>query len=187
MFPTIYCDVDGVLNKLQEFFIEYIRITGYSFDLEKVDNFDFSKAIKAPKKLKKSILHTIFTDEYFWSNIPISDNSVAGLKYLNDNYTLFVLISSHSERHNQIKLHWLYNNFPFIDKKQILFSNNNYEFNKGILIDDSPENIVKCNKYGGITIKKICPYNIKTKSHFEFTDWSQIQLIMNFIKEHKYY
>jgi len=179
--PIIYCDMDGVLNELQEFFIYYVQKIGYTFDLSKVNDYDLKKGIVASKELRKDIVHTIFTDNYFWLHIPVSANAITGLKYLNDNYLVFILTTPYDEKGKQLKIEWLDKYFPFISTKQVLFSSNKWKYNNGIIIEDCPENIENYNNHGGITVKKVQPYNLHTQSHFELFNWNQIETVMNSI------
>jgi len=174
---TLLCDIDGVLNDIQEHFITYIEKFGYKFNYDYCDQYDMSKGIVTDRKTQKMIIRSIFTNDYFWKTIPVASNAVTGLKFLNDEYNLFIATTPYDKHNEQVKIEWVNRHFPFIDTKQIIFSDSKWLLDGDIIIEDKPSTLECCVEHGFITVKKVQPYNLLSNCNYELHNWNEIELL----------
>jgi len=175
---TVCVDVDGVLNELQESFIQYVENIGFRFNYDYCNYYDLSKGIMASRDEQKHIQNTIFTDDYFWLTLSPSMNSYVGLKYLNDNFNVFITTQPYDEHNKNVKLTWLSQHFPFINQKQVIFSDTKWHLSGDIIIEDKPHTLERCLEHDWIAIKKLQPYNIQSNASYELHNWNEIENIM---------
>lgn len=175
---TICVDIDGVLNDFQEGFIYYIQKLGYKFDYNYEHYYDLSKGIAVQKNEQVNILNKVFTDDNFWLSLSPTSNSCKGLQYLNDRFSIFITTSPFNEHNKNVKLHWLEKHFPFINSKQVVFTEDKWDLKGDIIIDDNPHILEKCLEHNWITIKKNHPYNLTTNTVYNFNNWNEIDSII---------
>jgi len=173
----VLVDIDGTLNDFQNHFLEFLEKSGYHYDYSKCKEWHMERGIKT--RDKKKILNSILSLDYFWETIPTLDYSFQGLQYLNDTYNVFIVTTPWNENNKKIKLSWMKKNFPFIDEKQIIFSNSKWELKGDIIIEDKPDTINKCNKSGFITITKFQPYNMDIKTNEFLYSWRDIKVVLD--------
>lgn len=172
----ILVDIDGTLNDFQNHFLDFLENAGYKYDYSKCDSYHMEKGIVA--KNKKKILNSIFSLEYFWQSLPTLDHAFQGLQYLNVCYDVYIATTPWNEENKKVKIAWVKKNFPFIEERQIIFSNSKWKLGGDIIIEDKPDTIEKCNKAGFITVTKFQPYNMKVKTDAFLYSWRDIDTIM---------
>ncbi|MGD9679023.1 MAG: hypothetical protein AB7V16_11835 [Vulcanibacillus sp.] len=178
---TIICDIDGVLNEIQEHFILYVEKIGYKFNYDYCEYYNLEKGILADKKTQKEVIHTVFTDDYFWKTIPLSPNAQVGLKYLNDNFDVWIVSIPYNSHNEIIKLEWLKKNFPFINENRVLFTKDKWKLQGDIIIEDKPSTLEHCIENEWIVIKKVQPYNLYSNCTCELHNWNEIERIIELL------
>jgi len=131
----ILVDMDGVLA---DSYHQYQQ-----FDLAETGNLiSLESAIGKPESeaFPHSDRHTR-TKGFFRTARPIT-GSISGLKYLNDNYKVYI-VSSATEfpLSLQEKMEWLNEFYPFISWKQVILCGSKEPIKGDIMIDDHPKNL----------------------------------------------
>ena len=116
--------------------------------------------------------------EGFFRNAPIIDDSIEGLRYLNDQYNVLI-VSSATEFPNSLneKLEWLNEYYPFISWKQMIFCGEKKSIKGDIMIDDHIKNL---QYFQGEKILFTQPHNIyiDSISYKRVHTWKEIMTIL---------
>jgi len=114
----------------------------------------------------------------FFETAPLITDSVEGLKYLNDKYSVLI-VSSATEFPNSMneKCSWLSRYFPFISWKQMIFCGSKDSIKGDIMIDDHPKNL---SKFGGKKLLFTQPHNVyeRNKCYHRVSNWKEIVNIL---------
>lgn len=181
----VLCDVDGVLNDFQNHFLQYLDNIGITYDSRKCDGYHLERCIMV--RDKKKVIEGIFSDDYFWTSMIPIEHSLEGLEYLNIKYDLYIATTPWNEHNKDIKTEWLLKYYPFLNVKQIIFSDEKWKLNGDIIIEDKPTTITKCGSQGMITVTKFQPYNMDIFTDEFLYTWSDIKRIMDKIEAEHFF
>lgn len=131
----VLVDMDGVLADVYSQFIDFeYEDTRIIKDLSTLRG--VSEEVAFP-------LHDKYTNsEGFFRNAPLIEDSVEGVKYLNEKYKVLI-VSSATEFPNSLKEKhdWLQEYFPFITWQQMIFCGKKDSIKGDVMIDDHPKNL----------------------------------------------
>lgn len=167
----ILVDMDGVLADVYSRFFElHEQETG-----RRLSYADVSGKLEAeafPNQLKW------VTTPGFFRSVPVMKGSVEGLKKLNFLFDV-VVISMATEFPQSLtdKQLWMYDHFPFITWKQLVFCGNKSLIKGDIMIDDHPKNL---DNFNGETIIFTQPHNIflNNTRHKRVSSWQEIESLL---------
>ena len=147
---TILVDMDGVLANTNQHFIDYeYKRSGNKILWEDISG--LLEEVAFPNFLED------VNSKGFFRTVPVTENAVKALKYLNEKYNVLI-VSSATEFSNSLteKAEWLGEHFPFISWKQMIFCGRKDFIIGDIMIDDHPKNL---NLFGGQRILFSQPHN----------------------------
>lgn len=151
MKSQVLVDMDGVLADVYGQFIalEY-RDSGIRLKLEDLYGKLEEDAFPSFEKHVRSL--------GFFRTAPVIEDSVEGLKYLNDKYKVLI-VSSATEFPDSLseKLLWLNEHYPFISWEQMIFCGRKDSIKGDIMIDDHQKNL---RAFEGKKILFTQPHNI---------------------------
>ena len=112
----------------------------------------------------------------FFRTVPLITDSVDGLKYLNEKYSVLI-VSSATEFPDSLKekYDWLTEHFPFISWKQMIFCGSKDSICGDIMIDDHPKNL---SSFNGRKILFTQPHNIYVEDFERVSSWKEIMSIL---------
>ncbi|MDL2214798.1 5'(3')-deoxyribonucleotidase [Dysgonomonas sp. OttesenSCG-928-M03] len=171
MKQQVLVDMDGVLadvySQFQKMEFEDIGIKQSLKDLEGVLELN---AFTHGNKYVRS--------KGFFRTAPLIENSVKGLKYLNDKYKVLI-VSSATEFPDSLKekLDWLNEHFPFITWEQMIFCGKKDSIKGDIMIDDHLKNL---DYFDGKTYLFTQPHNalITDNKHRRVNSWEEIMNLL---------
>ena len=182
---TVLCDIDGVLNDFQNHFLNYLENIGIKYDARKSDDYHLERCIMS--RNKKQILEGIFSDDNFWLSMTPVEFSKEGLEFLNLKYDLYIATTPWNENNKSIKKQWILNHFPFIKANQIIFSDEKWNLNGDIIIEDKPDTITKCGSKGFVTITKFQSYNMDIFTDEFLYSWTHIKKVMDKVESEHFF
>lgn len=171
MKERVLVDMDGVLADTYTQFIkmEYEE-TGIELHLEDMDG-----------KTEEEVFPSFYAhvrSEGFFGTAPLIDNSIEGLKYLNDKYNVLI-VSSATEFPKSLaeKQKWLNKHYPFITWEQMIFCGKKDSIKGDIMIDDHPKNL---RYFDGKRILFTQPHNtnIKDFDYQRVFNWKDIMALI---------
>ena len=171
MSQQVLVDMDGVLADVYSRFLDLeFRETGIKLEIESLNGKTEDEAF--PNYLKN------VRSKDFFRKVPTIPDSIEGLKYLNDKYSVLI-VSSATEYPNSLieKIEWLNEFYPFISWKQMIFCGQKDSIKGDIMIDDHPKNL---DFFSGRKIIFTQPHNFYiSKSNYErVNNWKQIMEIL---------
>jgi 5'(3')-deoxyribonucleotidase len=189
--PNLYIDMDHTINYLwKSFYLSLLCTYGSSGTFKHLpeesiltsyhllDNIEHYKHFSPEDKRK--VYNKIFSQESFWRNIPVIIDSIDVVRRLDNNpfWNVFIVTAPWTdyEKCYEVKIDWLKKFFPFIDKDQVIFTQNKEILRPGILIDDSPKFL---ESFSGETICLKYPYNENCKVDFKANNWLEIEDYLN--------
>ncbi|NDV82279.1 5'(3')-deoxyribonucleotidase [Bacteroides sp. 51] len=114
----------------------------------------------------------------FFRTVPLMPDSIEGLRYLNNKYSVLI-VSSATEFPNSLieKQQWLNEYFPFISWKQMIFCGRKDSIKGSIMIDDHPKNL---GVFSGKKIIFTQPHNtcLRDNSYHRVSGWKDIMEIL---------
>lgn len=166
MKKRVLVDMDGVLANVYEQFIRFeFEESGKKYIAEEAKGVDEVQAF--PNGLKH------VNQVGFFRTVPVMDNAIEGLKYLNEKYEVFI-VSAAMEFPNSLKdkYDWLGEFFPFIKWQQIIFCGSKQAVFGDVMIDDHPKNL---DYFNGKRIIFSQPHNEgKNNNYIRMTNWKEI-------------
>lgn len=167
----ILVDMDGVLADVySRFFDLHEQETGSRLSVSDVSG-------KLEAEAFKNQIRWV-TAPGFFRTVPVMKGSVEGLKKLNSQYDV-VVISMATEFPQSLtdKQLWLYENYPFISWKQLVFCGNKSLLQADIMIDDHPKNL---DNFTGETIMFAQPHNVflNDTKHKRVSSWKEIEILL---------
>ena len=158
--------MDGVLADVYQQFIRYEKEeSGKEIQLE--DAVGNDEVIAFPNGLKH------VNQKGFFRTVPVMENAVEGVKYLNEKYDVFI-VSAAMEFPNSLedKYKWLQEFFPFLTWKQFIFCGSKQAVSGDVMIDDHPKNL---DFFNGQRIIFSQPHNIgKDNNYTRMSSWKEI-------------
>ncbi len=167
----VILDMDGVLADIYTQMINYHQnSTGEIVNYQ--DTIGLSEMEAFPDGL------TYINEPGFFRTLPVIEDSIDGVKYLNDHYKLYI-VSSAMQFPNSLreKYDWLEEHFPFLDWKQIVLCGSKELIKGDFMIDDHPKNL---DFFEGEKIIFTQPHNqlIENENYKRFDHWNQIREIL---------
>lgn len=182
----VFIDVDSTLNDFSEGYYAYynkIYGTSHKFKKRNLTQYEISKSIPGITEQEAIDARTkIFSTPGFWLDIPIYPNAAKAVKWINNNFRVFILTAPWVDYLDcaKEKYLWIQKNLPFLPINRVILSNNKSVIHRdSILIDDHINNLYS---FKGKTIKFNQPYNKQGMANFEAGSWNQVLSIMKKIK-----
>ena len=171
--PIIYCDMDGVLVDFHGGLLNYLNSRLNIFDsLDNTEKYYIISALKSlnrnqfikqdmhmhstTRNMIKLVRYLTCNNIMFWKNLSWTKYGVKLYQFIkNHNYKFLTHATS---KESQIgKIDWLISNFNMTKRKAkslTIFEKNKYRYasSSAILIDDTPENVIKFQSHGGLAI-----------------------------------
>ena len=150
---TIAFDLDGLLTHtfVEEWLKQYHQYGGEYVDVNTVSSYDMDEHVKNTELLYSLITCPLLSKWVI--DLPVTENAVATLKWLNENSNIYI-ISATPLTSVENKVQWIHNNLSFIDDDQIVFMKDKYRFDADVLIDDSADNAIEFVDFGMKTGKE---------------------------------
>jgi 5'(3')-deoxyribonucleotidase len=144
---TIAFDLDAVLTHtfVEEWLKQYHQYGGECVNINTLDSYEFSERVENPELLFNLVTCPLLSKWVI--DLPITENAVTTLKWLNKNSNIYI-VSATPLTSVENKVKWIHNNLPFIDDDQIVFMKDKYRFDADILIDDSADNVLEFVDFG---------------------------------------
>jgi 5'(3')-deoxyribonucleotidase len=95
----------------------------------------------------------------------------------NEGYEIFIVTDPFTRMAFKSKYDWLQENFPFIDKKNYIFTANKSSIGLDFLIDDGIHNL---EVFSGIPLLYDAPYNRKSEKFFRVKNWQDIEHVFDY-------
>jgi len=171
MKSQILVDMDGVLADVYAQFIkmEYEE-SGIKLNREDMDG-------KREEDVFPSFLRHVESPGFF-RTVPVIEDSVEGLRYLNNKYNVLI-VSSATEFPNSLseKQQWLNEHYPFISWQQMIFCGRKDSILGDIMIDDHPKNL---NSFNGQKILFTQPHNshIENEEYLRVFTWQDVMKLL---------
>lgn len=167
----VLVDMDGVLADTYAHLIDYeYKESGIKVDRQNIRGQLEEFAFPSFRK--------IISSENFFRTIPVMEDSIEGLNYLNDKYKVLI-VSSATEFSNSLneKQAWLNEFYPFISWKQMIFCGSKDSINGEIMIDDHAKNL---RLFDGQRILFTQPQNvfIHETSFERVSSWKEIMKML---------
>ncbi len=168
---TILVDMDGVLANTNQHFIDYeYKRNGNQILWENI-------SVLLEAEAFPNFLEDV-NSKGFFRTVPVIENAVKVLKYLNEKYNVLI-VSSATEFPNSLteKAEWLIEHFPFINWKQMIFCGRKDFIIGDIMIDDHPKNL---NLFSGQRILFSQPHNANStvENSVRVSGWDDIMNIL---------
>jgi 5'-nucleotidase len=167
----ILVDMDGVLADVYPRYLD-LHEKNFGKRLSIPDIIGLKEAEAFPNLL------TWIENPGFFRTMPVIKGSQEGLKKLNKSYEV-VIVSMATEFPTSLtdKQLWLFEHYPFISWKQIVFCGNKSLIEADIMIDDHLKNL---DNFKGETIMFTQPHNINLPdSHHRRVDsWKEIETLL---------
>lgn len=171
MKSIVLVDMDGVLADVYKQFIEFeYKDTGVRKDIKTLEGITEEEAFPKHDEHVRSV--------GFFRTAPVVQDSIEGLKYLNEKYRVLIVSSatefpiSMNEKHA-----WLQEHFPFISWQQMIFCGKKDAIKGDIMIDDHQKNL---EYFDGRRIIFTQPQNalIMNESYERANTWKDIMKIL---------
>ena len=171
MKQQILVDMDGVLADVYTQFINYeYKTSGIQINRESL------YGTLEMDAFPNSWTHV--RSSGFFRTTPVINDSIKGLKYLNDKYKVLI-VSSATEFPQSLteKQEWLNEHFPFIGWEQMIFCGRKDSIKGDIMIDDHPKNL---GTFEGRKLLFTQPHNIyiEDKNYQRVSNWKEIMQIL---------
>jgi 5'(3')-deoxyribonucleotidase len=167
----ILIDMDGVLADVYSRFFELDeRERGQKLSLNDVAGKLEADAFPDQRKW--------VSEPGFFRSVPVMKGSVDGLKNLSLKYEVIVVSLATEFPHSLTdKQLWIYEHFPFIGWRQIVFCGNKNIIEADIMIDDHSKNL---DHFKGETIMFSQPHNLLLNStrHLRVGSWEEIEKLL---------
>jgi 5'(3')-deoxyribonucleotidase len=183
-YDRILLDLDNTVNELQQYTMERVIELGYTIKSDYDNRYDVRTNIIVPEDaIVKNPIKYLWATSNFWENIPLINNCFDVIKYLYNNYDLWVATVPYysCKSNDQVKTKWVKKYLPFIDTNKIIFEKEKWNIPGKILIDDKPENL---ELWKGIKIKFYHGYNKNIETDFTIRNWNNdFNKLKEFIKQ----
>jgi len=172
-------DVDNVMADFTVAVRDYLYNIGY--ELSPIDsivhNLTSHVVITDTKKFEKNIsfLNTI----EFWSNLPLKPDVQKIFLMLCDKYDVYIATAPYEKAMGSFvkgRYQWFIKHFPYFDLNKIHITEQKWELDFDVIIDDKKETLEKCS---GRVIAMDYPYNRDlTTAHERVKSWKDIGVLL---------
>lgn len=179
----IACDVDNVLNNLQETVVKLFNERyGTNYTLNDFHNYKVANVL--PVKEAVDMKEMYGENEIYDHVRPIVGSQEGLQKLINGGDDVYLVTDAIPKNYNE-KITWLHHFFPFIDNAHIVALKHKNLFKCDIMIEDNPHNLLASCYYDRICMDY--PWNRQLKDHvygiYRCNGWDQIVDAVNKIKE----
>lgn len=138
---TIGVDLDDVLSDLvTDWLSEYKNIYKENIMLDDIIGWPISNYVA-----KGNLIYDILDNNVDFENLPVNDKAIEGLKFLNDNFNLYIVTAT-CPQHYLSKWKWISKYFPFININKIIITSEKWILPLDFIIDDNPNTVEACEK-----------------------------------------
>lgn len=164
-------DQDDVLAELiPKWIAKYNELYGDKLTPEDIKSWDIHKYVRPCCGEK---IYGILDFHKFYRDLDVVENSQKVLKELSEEYDIFVITDAMASRMSfKSKFDWLQENFPFIPKKNYVFTGNKSIFAGDYLIDDGVHNL-EVFKGKGLLFTR--PHNISNDKFERVNNWLEVE------------
>lgn len=164
-------DQDWVLAKLTEKWVDYYNtIFNDNLDIKNIKTWNIIDFIKPEAR---DFMLNILNIHKFYRNLNVTTDSQRVLEKLkNEGHEIFIVTDPYTRMSFKSKYDWLQENFPFIDKRNYIFTGNKSSIGIDFLIDDGLHN---CKSFQGIPLLYTAPYNEEDDSFVRVKNWQDIE------------
>lgn len=174
----IAVDMDGVLADLLPQWLDlYNIIWKDSLEVEDITKWRVKEVVKEEAE---PFLENMLRIPNFYFALPRIEYSVGILKELSLKHEIFIVTDPFVRESVPQKVDWLAKHYPFIDKRNILFTGNKSIVKSDILIDDNPDNL---KGFDGYRILYDMPYNREYEEAIRVHNWLDIDKVVKEIEE----
>lgn len=169
-------DQDWVLAKLTKKWLEYYNaIFDDDLTAEKLESWDITEKVKPEAK---NFMLNILNIPNFYRDLEVTKDSQRVIQKLQEaGHEIFIVTDPFTKMSMKSKFEWLQEHFPFIDKKNYIFTGNKSAVALDILIDDGVHN---CEAFQGKPILFDTPYNQKEERFLKARNWQDIEDIFDY-------
>lgn len=169
-------DQDWVLAKLTKKWLEYYNaIFDDDLTAEKLESWDITKKVKPEAK---GFMLNILNIPNFYRDLEVTKDSQRVIQKLQEaGHEIFIVTDPFTKMSMKSKFEWLQEHFPFIDKRNYIFTGNKSAVALDILIDDGVHN---CVAFKGTPILFDTPYNKKEERFIKARNWQDIENIFDY-------
>lgn len=169
-------DVDVTLAKLNQKWLSYYNaIFDDNLTVEDIKGWEITKYVKEEAK---PFMLNILNIHKFYRDLEVMEDSQRVLKHLmNKGYELFIVTDPFTRMSYKSKEDWLTENFPFIPKRNIIFTGNKSSIGLDFLIDDGAHNL---ETFQGLPILFDAPHNRDVAKFFRAKNWQDIEHIFDY-------
>lgn len=134
--------MDCVLSNTTEEVIKlYNLYTGENLKMKDIVEWDLRKAV--PEK-HANLIPDLFKNDRLWDSIKPLPDSQYYLSKLSKKYDIYIVTSTPPES-LKIKSEWLFKQYPFIKRENLITCNNKQMIGVDLLVDDYEENLINGN------------------------------------------
>lgn len=174
---TILIDMDNTINDLTGSIIDSattklgIRINKNIID----DSCDITKSFITPPDFNmKNPLNYLFKQKDFWYNIRIYDGAKKAIDVLYNSYNIIFATTPYDNclTCRSEKIEWLKTHFNWFNPdNHIIFSDEKWNLDGEMIIEDKPETLIKCKDKNKFVIKVFHGYNKFINCDLNIFDW----------------
>lgn len=174
-------DQDDVLAELLPKWIKrYNELYGDKLSVEDITDWNIHQFVKPSCGVK---VYDILHFHKFYRDLDVVPNAQEVLKELSEDYDIFVVTDAMASRMSfKSKFDWLQENFPFIDKRNYVFTGNKSIFAGDYLIDDGVHNLEKFRGKGLLFSR---PHNANNTTFDRVNNWLEVRDYFANLKEGK--
>lgn len=171
---TIAVDVDWVLAKLLD---KWLRTYNAIFNDNLVpDDITTWNLVEHVKEEAKPFALNIFDIHKFYRDLEVVSDSQRVLEKLSETYEIIIVTDPYTRMSYKSKHDWLEENFPFIPKKNYVFTGNKSIVKADYLIDDGVHNL---ESFSGTPILYDSPYSQKEDRFYRVKNWQDIEHVFD--------
>lgn len=179
----IACDIDNVLNNLQEVVLDLFNErhgTHYTMDDFHDYNVENVLAVKEAIDMKK-----MYGDKKIYDHVKPMPGAQESLQKLsNDGHQVYLVTDALPQNYNE-KIQWLHHFFPFIEDSHVVAMKHKHLFKCDLMIEDNAQNLLS-----GIYYYRVCmdyPWNRKVTDYVydihRCKNWNEIIDVVNKLNE----
>ena len=184
---TIVCDIDNVLNNLQEAVTNLFNERhGTNYTLE--DFHDYNVENSLPLK-EAMAMKDMYSESGIYDYVRPLPGSQDGLQKLIDAGHQVYLVTDTPPAIYHEKVKWVKHFFPFVDAAHIVAMKHKHLFKCDLMFEDNAHNLL-----AGVTYHRACmdyAWNRSVKDHVydihRCNDWKEFLNIVNKLKEEEWY
>ena len=169
-------DQDWVLAKLTKKWLIYYN-TIFEDDL-KAEDLKTWNLVDHVKDEAKDFVLNFFNIPEFYRDLEVTKDSQRVIeKWQSEGHEIFIVTDPFTKWSMKNKFEWLQEHFPFLDKKNFIFTGNKGVIDLDVLIDDGVHN---CEVFKGIPILMETPYNKTENRFYKAKNWQDLEHIFEY-------